>query len=189
LLVLAVAACATAKRPPPPIAEQIAQLQRRLFVLVEEKRHRLEPRARPLMLDPQLVAAAQTHAEAMAKAHEMDSKSGSENPAIKALMDDPKFQGFIGENVAQQFYHAEHGIDVDTFAQVFLDLWLNSRDHKWTLTFWGFNRVGIGVATDGKAIYVSQILSTDLGLPPIPDEPPPPAPESPPSPQPKPETP
>jgi hypothetical protein len=45
------------------------------------------------------------------------------------------------------------------------------------------------VATNGKAIFVSQILATDLGLPPIPDapEPPPaPAPAAPPSPQPKP---
>jgi uncharacterized protein YkwD len=187
LLVFAVAACATVRKPPPPIAEQMAALQKRLFLIVEEKRHRLEPRATPLMLDPQLSAAAQKHADAMAKAHAMDSKGSDENPAIQALMGDPKFQGFVAENVGQQFYDPKFGIDVDTFAQAFLDVWLKGKEHVWNISFRGFNRTGIGVATDGKAIFVSQLFSTDFGLPPPPDPPGPEAPEKPPAPQPKPD--
>jgi uncharacterized protein YkwD len=192
---LAVAACATGRRAPPPIADQMAALQQRLFIIVEEKRHRLEPRAKPLMLDPQLVAAAQAHADAMAKAHAMDETPATENPAIRKLMSDPKFQGFVGENVAQQFYHADYGIEVNKFAGGFLQQWIDSPDQKRTLLFYGFNRVGIGIATDGKAIFVSQILATDLGLPPPPDEPDEeeepavPAPDAPPSPQAKPQAP
>jgi uncharacterized protein YkwD len=142
------------------------------------------------MLDPKLTEAAQAHADAMAKAHAMDERTSQDHPAIKALMADPKFQGFVAENVGQQFYHASHGIDVDKFAQVFLDLWLKSEDQTWNIGFRGFNRTGIGIATDGKAIFVSQIFSTDFGLPPPPDEPEAPevpAPDAPPSPQPKPE--
>jgi len=171
LLVLALAACA-GMRGPPPIAEQMTAVQLRLFIIVEEKRHRLDTRAKPLMLDPQLVAAAQKHADAMAKAHAMDETTPDHNPAIKALMADPKFQGFVGENIAQQFYNASEGVDVDKFAQAYLEIWLKSDEHRRNLAFYGFNRTGIGIATDGKAIFVSEIFSTDLGLPPPPDEPP-----------------
>jgi uncharacterized protein YkwD len=189
---LVLAACATSSPRPPPIAEQMAALQTRLFIIVEEKRHRLEPRAKPLMLDPQLTAAAQVHAEAMAKAHTMDGKDAPKNLAVEALMKDTKFQGFVAENVAQQYYHARHGIDVNKFAQTFLELWLAGADQRWNITFRGFDRTGIGIASDGKAIYVSQVFSTDLGLPPPPDETaeaPPTPPEAPPAPAPKPEEP
>jgi len=190
LLALALGACAGVSRPP-PLAEQMAAVQLRLFILVEEKRHRLDERSKPLMLDPQLVAAAQAHADAMAKVHVMDGKNGDENPAIHALMADPKFQGFVGENVAQQFYNASQGIDVDKFAQAYLEIWLNSEGQKRNLTFYFFNRTGIGIATDGKAIYVSEIFAADLGPRPPPDiadapaESPPP-PDPPPVPAPKP---
>jgi uncharacterized protein YkwD len=170
LVVLALAACASLSWPP-PIADQMSALQLRLFIIVEEKRHRLDERAKPLMLDPQLVAAAQVHADAMAKAHTMDTTTPDRNPAIKALMADPKFQGFVGENIAQQFYNASQGIDVDKFAQAYLDIWLKSDEHKRNLAFYGFNRTGIGIATDGKAIFISEIFATDLGLPPPPPEP------------------
>ena len=168
---LVLAACATTRHAPPPIAEQMKALQMRLFLIVEEKRHRLDERAKPLMFDPQLADAAQAHADAMAKAHVMDAKGAEDNPAIRALMADPKFQGFVGESVAQQYYNARQGIDVDAFAQTYLDLWLNSEGQKRNLTFYGFNRAGIGVATDGKAIYVSVVFATDLGLKPPPDVP------------------
>ena len=169
-LVLALAACTTTP-PGPPIAEQMQAVKMRLFILVEEKRHRIETRAKPLMLDPQLAAAAQQHADAMAKVHAMDGKNGKDNPAIRALMADPKFQGFVGETVAMQYYSAGQAIDVDKFAETYLDIWLASEDHKTTLAFYGFDRTGIGIASDGKAIYVSEVFATDLGLPPPPDDP------------------
>lgn len=167
VLLFALAACVTT--PSRPIDTQA--LKMRIYVIVEEKRHRLETRAKPLMLDPQLAAAAQQHANAMAAAHAMDGKNGKDNPAIRALMADPKFQGFVGENVAQQFYDPAAGIDVDKFAQAYLDIWLKSDDHTKNLSFYGFDRTGIGIATDGKAIFVSEIFATDLGLPPPPDDP------------------
>lgn len=170
LLLCAFALAACTSTPPPPPIDTYA-LKMRIFTIVEEKRHRLEARAKPLMLDPQLAAAAQTHAESMARAHVMDSTSGSQNPAIRALMADPKFQGFVGENVAQQYYDATKPIDVDAFAQGYLDIWMKSDDHAKNLSFYGFNKTGIGVATDGKAIYVSTVFATDLGLPPVPDDP------------------
>lgn len=179
LFALALVACSTTPPPPPPIGEQMTALRMRLFIVVEEKRHRLEPRAKPLMLDPQLVTAAQAHAEAMANAGALDAKSGAENPAMRPLVDDPKFQGLIAENVGHDFYFAPRGIDVDKVAQDILDRWLAKERNTWTLSFWGFNRTGIGVATDGKAIYVSQVFASDLPPPeaPPPDRPPVPAPK------------
>lgn len=170
LLALALVACSTTPPPPPPIGEQMTALRMRLFIVVEEKRHRLEARAKPLMLDPALTTAAQAHAEAMANAGALDNKSGAENPAMKPLVDDPQFQGLIAENVGHEFYWAPRGIDVDKVAQAILDRWVASERHKWTLSFYAFNRTGIGVATDGKGIYVSQVFANDL---PIPDAPPP----------------
>ena len=170
LIALALAACATTG-PSAKLVEQMQSVKMRLFVLVEEKRHRIESRAKPLMLDPQLAAAAQQHADAMARVHAMDGKNGKDNPAIRALMADPKFQGFVGETVAEQYYNVSEGIDPDKFAQTYLDIWLASEDHKATMAFYGFDRTGIGIATDGKAIFVSEIFATDLGLPPPPDDP------------------
>jgi uncharacterized protein YkwD len=167
-LAFALVACMTGPPAPKPIGEQMKALQMRLFLIVEEKRHRLDTRAKPLALDPQLVAAAQAHADAMAKAHAMDGKNGDANPAIHALLADPDFQGFVGENVAQQYYNASQGIDVEKFAATYLDLWMKSDDHRRNLAFWGFDKTGIGLATDGKAIFVSEIFATDLGLPPRP---------------------
>jgi hypothetical protein len=101
----------------------------------------------------------------------MEGKEGEGNPALKALMADPKFQGFVGENVGQQYYDPKRPIDINKFAQAFLDLWLQDEDQKRNLMFYAFNRIGIGMASDGKAIFVSVIFATDLGLPPPPDEP------------------
>ena len=171
LIVLVLGACAGVYEPSPRLQTQMKEVQLRLFVLVEEKRHRLDERAKPLVLDPQLVAAAQLHAQAMAQSHAMDTTTPERNPALKALMADPQFQGFVGENIAQQYFNDRQSLDVEKFAQEYLDIWLQSADHKQNLSFYGYNRTGIGIATDGKAVFVSELFATDLGLKPPPDVP------------------
>ena len=52
--------------PPPDPKTQMAELETRLGRLVEETRRKLEPKARPLQLDPALVKIARARAADMA---------------------------------------------------------------------------------------------------------------------------
>ena len=81
------------------------------------------------------------------------------------LMDeDANFQGLIGENVAAQHFTPGTGIDVDAFAQRFVESWLASAPHKENLAFADYDRTGVGAAANGDTIYVTQLFTTDLGL-------------------------
>src|SRR3954468_23173202 len=102
---LVLAACASASRPPmPPLQDQVSALKERLFVLVEAERQRLNGEAKPLILDPELMQAAQTHSEDMAKKGSFDAGNPDGNLAVNILLGDPKFRGFVGENSAAQYF-------------------------------------------------------------------------------------
>ena len=51
------------------------------------------------------------------------------------MADDAKWQGLLGENLAAQHYVKQSGVDVDEFAQRFLDEWMKSRPHRDNLAF------------------------------------------------------
>ena len=53
-------------------------------------------------------------------------------------------------------------------ARAFVDIWMNSADHRGNLVLPGFERTGIGLAINGDQIYAAQLFATDLGLPPPP---------------------
>lgn len=153
-------------RPPPSLDAQVEKVKFRLFVLVEEQRHRLDVEAKPLALDPELAAAAQTHSDLMAKVDSFDVMDPDGNPAINALLvADPKFRGYVAENSAAQYFTPGTVLDADALAKGFLDIWMNSPNHKSTLVFPRFDRTGIGVAVHGNTIYVAEVFATDLGLP------------------------
>jgi uncharacterized protein YkwD len=168
-LLFALLAAACANMPPPPPApsleEQVAAVKFRLFVLVEEQRHKLNAEAHPLALDPQLAAAAQVHSDDMAKKDSFDTMNPDGNPAVNALLGDPKFRGFVGENAAAQYFTPGRELDTDALARGFLEIWLNSPNHKYNLIYTSFDRTGIGVAVTGNTIYAAELFSTDLGLP------------------------
>ena len=167
LMAFALAACAGAstQKIAPPMDDRIAALKERLFVLVEAERHRLNERAKPLILDPELMRAAQGHSEDMAKKHSFDVGNPDGNLAVNTLLADPKFRGFVGENSAAQYFTPSAGFDPDTYARGFLDIWLKSPDHRTNLMYEAFDKTGIGVAVDGNAIYAAELFATDLGLP------------------------
>jgi uncharacterized protein YkwD len=168
LIALASAACGGMKSvpPPPTLEEQVNAVKFRLFVLVEEQRHKLSTEVKPLALDPQLAAAAQLHSDEMARKNSFDEKNPDGNPAVNALLADPKFGGFVGENSAALYFTPGYRLDVDMVAKSFLDIWLHSPDHKSVLTNKNFDRTGIGVAVSGNTIYAAEVFATDLGLSP-----------------------
>ncbi len=177
LAALAMAACATAPAPvapqqvqapalpppPPPIEQQVVALKSQLFILVEKNRQDAGNSAKPLTLDAELDGAAQAHADAMAKGKTFDPDNG-DNRAIETLLDDPDFGGYVGENAAAQFYTASIGMDPQKYAQGFLDIWLNSEQHKSNVLFPAFDKTGIGIAVTGDEVFVALLLSTDLGM-------------------------
>jgi uncharacterized protein YkwD len=160
------AACAGATPPPAPptLDDQVAALKERLFVLVEAERQRLGG-AKPLILDPELMRAAQSHSEDMAKKGSFDTANPNGNLAVNILLSDPKFRGVVGENSAAQYFTPGMRIDPNTYARGFLDIWLKSPDHKMNLIDPSFDKTGIGIAVGGNTIYAAELFATDLGLP------------------------
>jgi uncharacterized protein YkwD len=167
IFVAALGACASrpAVQGPASLAVPVAAIKERLFVLVEAERHRLNSEARPLILDPELMRAAQTHSDDMAMKRSFDAANPNGNLAVNILLADPKFRGFVGENSAAQYFTPGARFDPDAYAQGFLKIWLDSPDHKMNLSYGGFDKTGIGIAVTGNMIYAAELFATDLNLP------------------------
>lgn len=164
LFALLTAACATTPRPHPMLQQQLAALKVRLYELVGEER--MQAGAKPLVLDAERVMAAQAHSEDMARKRSFDTMNPNGNLALNTLLStDPKFIGFFAENSAAQYFTPSAGINPDAMAKEFLRIWLDSPTHKSNLTYRDFDRTGIGIAVSGNTIYVSEVFTSDLGLP------------------------
>jgi uncharacterized protein YkwD len=162
---LAVAGCAGLFEPshPDPVARMPA-LEMRIFALVVETRHKTDPKAHILALDPDLTDIARKRSTEMAKAN---SFTGSGDPHVAAsllMTADAKFQGLVGENVAAQHYTPGQDIDVEAFAKRFVDSWAASKPHLENLSFADYDKSGVGAALNADTIYVAQIFTTDLGM-------------------------
>ena len=68
-------------------------------------------------------------------------------------------------------FHSARIVDVDVFAHRFVESWLASQSHKDNLAFAAYDKSGVGAAVSGDTIYVTQLFATDLGLPPVKDDP------------------
>lgn len=160
------AGCATAPEQSPFIREQLADVRARLYAYSGLERAQLATSAKALMIDPALVAAAQAHSEALAKQKRFDVGIPDYNTAMQHLLTNDKFQGYVGENIAMQYFNPSQGIDAESVARIFMDIWTKSEAHKRNIVFPGFERTGIGLAINGNQIYAAQLFATDLGLPP-----------------------
>ena len=150
-------------------------LELRIAVLIADERSRIDPKARALMIDPELSDVARKRAEDMAaKNYIAHAAPNGDTSATLLMAEDAHFQGLLGENIAAQHYSAAIGVDVEGFARRFVDTWLKSPPHKENLSFADYNHTGVGAAVNGDTVYVTQLFSTDLGLGPHPDDPVPP---------------
>lgn len=147
-------------------------LEQRVAILVADERSRIDPNAKPLMIDPELAAIARQRVADMAAKHYFAHAAPNGDTSASILMaEDARFQGLLGENMAAQHYRAELGVDVDQFARNFLDIWLKSPKHKENLAYAEYDRTGVAAAVDGDTVYVTQLFATDLGLGPHQDKP------------------
>jgi uncharacterized protein YkwD len=137
-------------------------IKSRLLVLVSEERARAG--AKTLRLDPQLIDAAQAHSDDMARKRSFDAMNPDGNLAVNLLLRDPRFGGFVAENSAAQYFSPARGMDPDTLAQGFLQIWLASPSHRLNVVYRDFDRAGIGIAVSGNTIYAATVFATDYGL-------------------------
>lgn len=169
IALLALAACATEPKAPPPPDPRAAMpaLETRIAILVEEQRHKLDPAAKPLAIDPELAKVARARAADMAAKNYL-AHAGPDGATSASLLmqQDAKWQGLLGENLAAQHYNRQTGVPVEAFAKAFLEEWLKSPPHRENMTFAAYDHAGVGAAVNGDTVYVALLFSTDMGLPP-----------------------
>jgi len=160
-------------RPPPVDPHtQMAELEQRIFQLVQDERHKIDPNAKMLSLDAELISVARAHSEDMAAKNYFAHKSPTGESSADIIMDkDDKWQGLLGENLAAQHFNVGYDVDVEVFAHRFVDSWVASPSHKDNLAFAAYDKTGVGAAVSGDTIYVTELFATDLGLPPVKDNP------------------
>jgi uncharacterized protein YkwD len=150
----------------------MAALELRIFEIVQDERHKIDPKAKTLSLDSELVGVARAHSTDMATKSYLAHKGPDGTTSADLIMDaDATFQGLLGENLAAQHFNIGQDIDVDVFAHRFVASWLASPSHKENLSFAAYDRSGVGAAVQGNTIYVTELFATDLGLPPVKDDP------------------
>ncbi|HEY8698280.1 MAG TPA: CAP domain-containing protein [Rhizomicrobium sp.] len=172
-ILLLCAGCATAPPrapvPPPDPHTQMSALENRIFELIQEERQKIDPKAKALALDSELVGVARQKSSDMADRNYMAHLSPDGSSSASIIMDqDASFQGLLGENIAAEHYLKDYGVDVETFARRFVDLWLASPVHRDNLSFAAYDRTGVGAAVNGDTVYVTELFATDMGLPPPP---------------------
>ena len=156
-------AAPTQPAPPDP-QTQMAALEIRIAALIEEQRLKLDPKATPLALDPELARIARERASDMAaKNYLAHAAPNGDTSATLLMAEDAKFQGLLGENLAAQHYVRQSGVDVEEFAQRFLDEWMKSQPHRENLAFADYDRTGVGAAVNGDTVYVAQLFASNLG--------------------------
>lgn len=167
---LALAGCASVEPGPPPLPDpksQMAALEMRIAILVEEQRQRLDPKARKLAIDPALTTIARARAQDMAtKNYLAHTAPDGATSATLLMKQDAQWQGLLGENLAAQHYTRQSGVVVNDFAKRFLDEWMKSTPHRENMAFANYDHAGVGAAVNGDTVYVALLFSTDLGLPP-----------------------
>lgn len=149
----------------------MAALEERIFEIVQDERHKINPGAKPLALDSELMAVARERSTDMAEKKYLAHKGPDGQTSASLIMAaDEDFQGLLGENLATQRFVRQAGVDVDVFARRFVDTWLSSPQNKENLSFSNYNRGAVGAAVSGDTIYVTELFATDLGLsPPVRD--------------------
>ncbi len=182
MAVLVLAGCSVLDSSPPSPASppdpksQMGALETRIAILVEEQRQKLDPKARPLAIDPELSGIARARASDMAAKNYLAHAAPNGDTSASLLMkQDARWQGLLGENLAAQHYTKEIGVTVEDFAKRFLDEWLKSPAHRDNMIFANYDHAGVGAAVNGDTVYVAMLFSTDMGLKPRPDEGPAPA--------------
>ncbi|MGH6828630.1 MAG: CAP domain-containing protein [Rhizomicrobium sp.] len=165
LPLLALAACASTEPKAPPDPQSLMPaLASRIAFLVDRERHKLDPAARNLTIDPELTRIALARARDMAEKNYLAHVAPNGDTSASLLMaDDATWQGLLGENLAAQPYAKETGVNLDRMARRFLDEWVKSDPHRENLAYPAYDRTGVGAAANGNTIYVAELFAAEAG--------------------------
>jgi uncharacterized protein YkwD len=142
-------------------------LEARIFELIQQERHQTDGAAKKLVLDPELVDVARAKSGDMAAKNYLAHRGPDGATTASIIMDkDADFQGLLGENIAEEHYNKQTGIDVEKFAHEFVDTWMGSPNHRDNLAYPSYDRSGVGAAVNGDTVFVTQLFATNMGLPP-----------------------
>lgn len=134
-------------------------LASRILELTLDEREKLGGRPR-LKLNPILAMTAQEHSDDMVARNYFDHKDpDGKNSLRRVFAHNPKFQGALGENIASHKFTRDSGFDVERFAHVIVQAWLDSPGHKATMLSPIFRETGIGVAMTKDEVFVTQMFS------------------------------
>jgi len=148
-------------QPPPDPKTLMPALENRIYELVDQERHKLDPAAKPLALDSELVGVARKKSTDMAVRNYFAHQSPDGQTAATIIMDnDADFHGLLGENLAAQPYWSKYGVDVEVFARRLVGTWVASKSHRENLADPAYDRTGVGAAVNGDTVYVTQLFAS-----------------------------
>ncbi len=152
--------------PPPDPQTLMPALERRVYELVDEERHKLARAAAPLALDSELVGVArEKSADMAAHRYAAHRAPNGQTTADLIMAKDAQFQGVLGETIAMQPFVPGYGIDVEALAHRIVETWLASAPHRETLADPAYTRTGLGAAATDDTIYVTALFGGDLAAP------------------------
>lgn len=141
----------------------MAALESRIFDLVGDERHRLNPAAPPLAPDAELVGVArEKSADMAARNYVAHASPNGQTTAAIIMNEDAAFEGLLGENIAAQPFLKAYGVDVEVFAHRIVAIWVASAPHRENLSDSSYNRAGVGAAVSGETIYVTELFASSL---------------------------
>ena len=141
----------------------MAALETRIAVLVEEQRHRLDPKAKPLAIDPELARIARARASRHG-GQELSRPCRAQWRHPRLAADEgrtPNGRACWAKIWRPSITPGKAAWTVDEFAQRFLDEWLKSPPHRDNMAFADYDHAGVGAAVNGDTVYVALLFSTD----------------------------
>ena len=107
------------------------QVKARLLVLVEAERERLNNGGKATDTRPELMRAAQTHADDMAMKNSFDIDNPEGNVAVNTLLEESEIPGLCRREFRSPIFHARDGQSTrKALHGVSESIWENSPDHR-----------------------------------------------------------
>lgn len=114
--------------------------------------------ARPLTTRDELTRAALSHSKEMLKLNYFDHVSPT--PGRTDFWDRIIREGYDPRASAENLYRG-FPMPISAQAQEVLTLWLNHPGHRRNMLSSKYHRAGIGMASDGKVIYVTMVFANE----------------------------
>lgn len=128
-------------------------------IVVLTNRERVKLGLSPLQADGTLVMVSRGHSEEMARLNYFEHESPT--PGLKEPWDRANKAGVDSDEFGENLFFSE-GHPVTKLANLAMTAWMKSPGHRANLLSPNFTRVGIGLASFKKQIYVTQMFSASL---------------------------